>query len=80
MKKCLIMLAVAAMMVACGGDDSKKKAAEMAAAKAKEAVDVKVAIATTETMDVCETYTAELKARVAKVHERTHALVDSYKA
>ena len=62
MKKCLIMLAVAAMMVACGGDDSKKKAAEMAAAKAKEAVDVKVAIATTETRDVCETYTAELKA------------------
>ncbi len=27
-----------------------------------------------------EAYTAELKARVAKVHERTHALVDSYKA
>jgi hypothetical protein len=25
-------------------------------------------------------YRAQLKARVAKVHERTHALVDSYKA
>jgi malate dehydrogenase (oxaloacetate-decarboxylating)(NADP+) len=27
-----------------------------------------------------EAYKAELKARVQKVHERTHALVDSYKA
>ncbi len=27
-----------------------------------------------------EAYKAQLKARVAKVHERTHALVDSYKA
>lgn len=62
MKKCLMMLAVAAMMVACGGDDAKKKAAEAAAAKAKEAVDVKVAVATIDTMDVRETYTAELKA------------------
>lgn len=62
MKKCIMMLAVAAMMVACGGDDAKKKAAEAAAAKAKQAVDVKVAVATIDTMDVCETYTAELKA------------------
>ena len=62
MKKCLMMLAVAALMVACGGDDTKKKAAEAAAAKAKQAVDVKVAVATTSEIEVLETYTAELKA------------------
>jgi RND family efflux transporter MFP subunit len=57
-----MMLAVAALMVACGGDDTKKKAAEAAAAKAKQAVDVKVAVATTSEIEVLETYTAELKA------------------
>ena len=62
MKKCLTMLAVAAMMVACGADDSNKQAAADAAAKAKKAVDVKVASATVAQLDVCETYTAELKA------------------
>lgn len=56
------MLTVAAMMVACGAGDSKEQAAAAAIAKAKEAVDVKVAMATTDTLNVCETYTAELKA------------------
>ena len=56
------MLAVAAMMVACGADDSNKQAAADVAAKAKKAVDVKVASATVAQLDVCETYTAELKA------------------
>ena len=56
------MLTVAAMMVACGGDASKEQTAEAAVAKAKEAVDVKVAESTIATLDVCETYTAELKA------------------
>ncbi len=62
MKKCLTMLTVAAMMVACGADNSKEQAAAAAIAKAKEAVDVKVAAATISNLDVCETYTAELKA------------------
>ena len=62
MKKSLMMLAVAAMMVACG-DAAKKSAEEQKAAaekKAQEAVDVKVAPAEVKTIDVAETYTAEL--------------------
>ena len=62
MKKSLMMLAVAAMVVACG-DAAKKSAEEQKAAaekKALEAVDVKVATADVKTIDVSETYTAEI--------------------
>ncbi len=62
MKKSLMLLAVAAMMVACG-DAAKKSAEEKKAAaekRAQEVVDVKATTAEVKTIDVSETYTAEL--------------------
>lgn len=57
-----MLLAVAAMMVACG-DAAKKSAEEKKAAaekRAQEVVDVKATTAEVKTIDVSETYTAEL--------------------
>ena len=56
MKKSLMMLIVAATMVACNSKN------EETAAKKEAVVDVKVATATTMTVDLYETYTSEIKA------------------
>lgn len=55
MKKSLILLIAAAAMVACGSEEKKS------APKTQGPVTVKVVAATTETIEIAETYTSEFK-------------------
>ena len=64
MKKSLTMLIAAIAMVGCASNSTEKSetaATETAAAATETAVVVKTAMATTETVELTETYTSEIK-------------------